>query len=106
MLDGFGMPRVTELGALVMFQPQKAREIILDAVRSCAGNVTHAAKRLNVPHRSFCRFMNELGINRDVELIRRELSAGPAVVPALAGPEASDEPKPEESRRLTKRPRK
>jgi hypothetical protein len=57
-----------------MFDPQKAREIILRAVENCDGNLTAAAAELKTPHRTLARFVAELGLHRDLELLRDKIA--------------------------------
>lgn len=61
------------IGALAVAEPEMARERIRQAMRSHGGNTTHAATALNVSHRHLCRLIDELGLNPDVDKIRREL---------------------------------
>jgi len=71
------MPRVTALGAKVMFDRPAAVETILTAVRAEKGNVVHAARALGVPHRSLCRWIGKLGIWDEIDAIRTELGLQP-----------------------------
>lgn len=76
------MPHVTLLGSLVLYEPQLARERILEALRAEHGNLTHTAKRLDVSHRSLLRWVAELGLQRDVDLIRTQAGwENPKVAP-------------------------
>jgi DNA-binding NtrC family response regulator len=73
------MARVTVLGALVRNVPEEARNQIRAAVREHDGNVTHAADALEISHRMMLRWIVDLGIQRDIDLIRKELGKEPGV---------------------------
>jgi hypothetical protein len=64
------MPYVTLLGSLVMYEPERARAQIMAAVTETNGNLTNAATKLGVNHRTLCRWAGELGLGRDIELVR------------------------------------
>lgn len=67
------MPALSEIGALAIALPETAREKIRAALRENTGNTTHAAAALGVSHRHLCRLIDELGLARDVDAIRRDL---------------------------------
>jgi len=67
------MPALSVIGALVIADPELARERIRVAIRENGGNTTHAATALNVSHRHLCRLIDELGMSHDLDKIRREL---------------------------------
>lgn len=64
------LPYVTQLGVLVLYEPMRAREQILQAISAVQGNLTHAAEKLGVNHKTLLRWAKELGLARDIELIR------------------------------------
>lgn len=67
------MPAMSVIGALAVAEPEMARDRIRQAMRENGGNTTHAAGALRVSHRHLCRLIDELGLNPDVDKIRREL---------------------------------
>jgi hypothetical protein len=67
------MPRVTKLGWLAQFDPQQARASILEAIEKTQGNVNDAADVLEVSSRMLRRYVNDLGLVRDLENLRQRL---------------------------------
>jgi hypothetical protein len=67
------MPRVTEIGWLVKFDPQGARGRILEQLTACDGNVTDASVKLGLSSRMLRRIINELGLTKDLANLRKRL---------------------------------
>jgi hypothetical protein len=67
------MPRVTKLGWLAQFDPQKARASILEAFEKTQGNVNDAAEELAISSRMLRRYVVDLGLTRDLDNIRDRL---------------------------------
>lgn len=67
------MPKLSQLGALAIAEPQQAREKILAALRSNNGNTTYSAQALGIQHRQLCRLISKLGLDPDLANLRREL---------------------------------
>jgi len=67
--------KVTEIGALVLFRREEARTRILDAVTRCDGNITRASEELGVVRRVLLRYVADLALSPDIDLIRARLAA-------------------------------
>lgn len=65
------MPRVTLLGALVIHEPEQARSIIRTKAVENDGNLVHTAAALNIPHRTLRRWVVTLGLDVDLDVIRK-----------------------------------
>ncbi len=62
--------RPIPLGADVQFAPAKATETILEAFRAAGANLKAAAENLGVTERTLHRYVDTLGIARQLEAIR------------------------------------
>lgn len=71
------MPRVTLLGALVIHDPEQARSIIRTKATEHAGNLVHTAVALDVTHRQLRRWVVQLGLDVDLDLIRKQAGVHP-----------------------------
>lgn len=60
----------TDIGPVVSQKPDEATEQILKAFRSEGANAVLAAKRLGVSTRGFHRYVEQLGIKRQVDAMR------------------------------------
>lgn len=67
------MPYVSPLGWIVKRDPQKARETILDRLRTHEGNVSHTAASFDMSHRAFCKVVASLGLKRDIASLRKQI---------------------------------
>lgn len=66
---------IMTFGGLLRLGSKAAREKILSALRSEAGNVVKAADRLGVGHRSLCRWLNQTKLRSELATIRSEANA-------------------------------
>lgn len=66
--------RQEEIHALVAARPREGEALLLKAIREAGGNISRAAKRLDVHRASINRWLGELGLWDDVEAIRSELN--------------------------------
>ncbi len=76
------MPRVTLLGALVLHDPEQARNIIRTKAAEKDGNLVHTAEELAVTHRQLSRWVSILGLGVDLDLIRARAGVHPAQIKA------------------------
>ncbi len=53
-----------------MADPSRARAMVTEALQASQGNVTHAARALQVSHRQLCRVIARMGLGAAVEAIR------------------------------------
>lgn len=66
------MAKVTLLGAKVLHFPTDARREVFQALRAHRGNVTHAAKALDVTHRCLRGWIVTLEMQPDLDKIRTD----------------------------------
>lgn len=70
--------RPTELGTLVVFRPEEAKEKIKGAIEECGGNAVRAAKKLAVSRRQLDRWIVSLGLVKKVARVRRTVKRAAA----------------------------
>lgn len=63
--------RATILAGLVRTNAPIAIDRIMSAHLATRGNTTHAARLLDVSHRSLCRYIRSLGIADAIDAIRK-----------------------------------
>lgn len=74
------MPRVTLLGALVIHDPEQARSIIRTKATEHDANLVHTAEALDVTHRQLRRWIVQLGLDGDLDLIRVRVGVHPGSI--------------------------
>jgi hypothetical protein len=81
----------TQIGTIAMFQPERARELILSAAAKAKGNVREMARIFDVTEVTMHRQINKLELRADVRKIRSDAIGVPefeGLAPAPGEPDA------------------